>query len=69
MTGFSSKWTVYEIFNKNELILPMLQYSRGKLSADIANIAGVGAEVASLPHEHPGNDWLPDYYICVIDQT
>ena len=33
MTGFSPTWTVYEIVNKNELILPMLQYSRGKLAS------------------------------------
>ena len=33
MTGFSSTWTVYEILNKNEIILPLLQYSRGKLES------------------------------------
>ena len=33
MTGFSPTWTVYEIVNKNELFLPMLQYSWGKLAS------------------------------------
>ena len=31
--GFSFTRTVYEIFNKNEIILPMLQYSRGKFAS------------------------------------
>ena len=33
LTGFSFAWTVYEIFMKNEIILPMLQYSRGKFAS------------------------------------
>ena len=43
-----------------------------KLFSLCCSIAGVNSrrcEVVSLPHEHPRNDWLPDCYICVTDQT
>ena len=52
---------------------PFTKFStRMTLFSLCCSIAGVNSrrcEVASLLHEHPLNDWLPDYYVCVIDQT